>query len=78
MSQTTYNSSYRNLLAIFIQICESIAKKSPGNRCDRQNFEERTITHEKVGQQHTVSIAKFSNTGPPPAPTKSNLQPMKK
>ena len=44
------NSSYRSLLPTFIYICESIRKKSAENWCDRQNFEERAITHEKVGQ----------------------------
>ena len=31
-----YNSTYRSLLPTFIQICESITKKSPENECDGQ------------------------------------------
>ena len=49
------NSLYRSLLPTFIQICERLAMKSPENWCDGQNFEERAITHEKVGRPRRKS-----------------------
>ena len=55
------NSSYGSLLPTFIQICESIAKKSPENECDGQTDRQtdRQTDKRRDGRVQTYSPLRF-------------------